>query len=242
MNRQAQAVLLLLLGGAVLKASLTDVYLRYVKEGLWPFLVAAGALLVVAGVMTLWYDLRRRGREHEHEQHGDDDGHGHHEPRVGWLLLLPVLGLLLVSPPALGSYAVGQSGTALVGEDSGGYPPLPAGDPVPITLLDYAGRAIFDQGVSLVDRRVQLTGFVAPGPDGEPILARMILSCCAADGRPIKLGMSGDRPSGLPPDTWVQVVGRYSTQLGKDPVSDVDIPYLHVESWRRVEPPKQPYE
>jgi uncharacterized repeat protein (TIGR03943 family) len=169
-NRQAQAVVLLLLGGAVLKASLTDVYLRYVKEGLWPFLVAAGVLLVLAGVMTLCYDLRRRGREHEPEpepeQHGDDDGHGHHEPRVGWLLLLPVLGLLLVSPPALGSYAVGQSGTALAGEDSGGYPPLPAGDPVPITLLDYAGRAIFDQGTTLVDRRVQLTGFVAPGPDG----------------------------------------------------------------------------
>ncbi|MGI5215305.1 TIGR03943 family putative permease subunit [Plantactinospora sp. CA-290183] len=248
MNRQAQAVVLLLLGGSVLKASLTDVYLRYVKEGLRPFLVAAGLLLVVAGVMTLWYDLRRRGQPHEgHEHEGaehedSDDGHGHHEPRVGWLLLLPVLGLLLISPPALGSYAAGQSGTALTGEDPGGYPPLPAGDPLKITLLDYAGRAIFDQGTTLADRRVQLTGFVAPGSDGEPILARMILSCCAADSLPIKLGMSGDRPSGLPPDTWVEVVGRYSTQLGRDPVSDVDIPYVQVESWRRVDPPKQPYE
>ena len=41
-NRQAQAVVLLLLGGAVLKASFTDMYLRYVKEGLRPFLIAAG--------------------------------------------------------------------------------------------------------------------------------------------------------------------------------------------------------
>ena len=43
MNRQAQAVVLLLLGGAVLKASVTDMYLRYVKEGLRPFLIAAGS-------------------------------------------------------------------------------------------------------------------------------------------------------------------------------------------------------
>ena len=36
MNRQAQAVILLLIGGAVLRTSLTDLYLRYVKEGLRP--------------------------------------------------------------------------------------------------------------------------------------------------------------------------------------------------------------
>ncbi|MFC6021801.1 TIGR03943 family putative permease subunit [Plantactinospora solaniradicis] len=253
MSRQAQAVVLLLLGGSVLKASFTDVYLRYVKEGLRPFLIVAGILLVACAAMTLWYDLRRRGPDGHGSDgqdgpdgHGsggqDHDGHGHHEPRVGWLLILPVLGLLLISPPALGSYAAGQAGTALTGQETEEYPPLPEGDPVRITLLDYAGRAIFDQGVTLHDRRVQLTGFVAPGPDGEPILARMILSCCAADGRPIKLGMSGDVPTGVPADTWVEVVGRYTTRLGKDPVSDVDIPYLEVESWRRVAPPKQPYE
>ena len=49
MNRQAQAVVMLLLGGAVLKASLGDLYLRYVKEGLQPFLIGAGALLVALG-------------------------------------------------------------------------------------------------------------------------------------------------------------------------------------------------
>ena len=41
MNKQAQAVIMLLFGGAVLKASLSDLYLRYVKEGLQPFLVVS---------------------------------------------------------------------------------------------------------------------------------------------------------------------------------------------------------
>ncbi|MFK3984436.1 hypothetical protein ACI2K4_29195 [Micromonospora sp. NPDC050397] len=69
-----------------------------------------------------------------------------------------------------------------------------------------------------------------------------VVSCCAADGRPIKLGLTGDPPTGLAPDTWVDVVGRYSDRIGKDQVNDEDIPYLDVESWRQIEPPKQPYE
>jgi uncharacterized repeat protein (TIGR03943 family) len=260
MNRQAQAVVLLLLGGAVLKASFTDMYLRYVKEGLRPFLIASAILLLAVAVMTLVYDLRpaRRTAAAAADDHGpdtapgsddapDDHGHdhggkGHHEPRIGWLLILPVLGLLLVAPPALGSYAAGQAGTALGSQPVSDYPPLPAGDPVRLTVLDYASRAIFDQGASIGDRRIQLTGFVATGANGEPILARMILSCCAADGRPIKLGMAGDPPTGLAPDTWVEVVGRYTDQTGKDPVNGENIPYLKVESWRQVDPPKQPYE
>nr|MDT0662409.1 TIGR03943 family protein [Micromonospora sp. DSM 115978] len=234
MNRQAQGVVLLLLGGAVLKASFTDMYLRYVKESLQPFLIASGVLLVVAAVMTLFYDLRRRS--------ADDDGHGHHEPRVGWLLILPVLGLLLVAPPALGSYAAGQSGTALSSQQLSDYPPLPEGDPVKTSVLDYASRALFDKGVSIGDRRVQLTGFIVDNPGGEPLLARMILSCCAADGRPIKIGMDGDPPTGVAPDTWVEVIGRYSDRVGVDPVNEAEVPYLTVESWRQIEPPKQQYE
>ncbi|MBB5824883.1 TIGR03943 family putative permease subunit [Micromonospora carbonacea] len=256
MNRQAQAVVLLLLGGAVVRASVTDLYLRYVKEGLRPFLIAAGLVLVAAAVMTLWYDLRPapRGDAHPADDDGpgagpgghpaDDDGHGHghHGPRVGWLLLLPVLGLLLVAPPALGSYAVGRSGTALAGQQQSDYPPLPPGDPAPVTVLDYASRALFERGASIGERRVRLTGFVAPGPDGQPILARMVLSCCAADGRPVKLGMTGDVPQGLPPDTWVEVTGRYSDRVGRDPVNDAEIPYLAVESWREVPAPRNQYE
>ncbi|MEV6813567.1 TIGR03943 family protein [Micromonospora sp. NPDC051296] len=267
MNRQAQAVVLLLLGGAVIRASITDLYLRYVKEGLRPFLIAAGLLLVVAAIMTLWYELRPAvprplARPASGPARGDSagsgladgsgeapmggpaghDGHGHHEPRIGWLLILPVLGLLLVAPPALGSYAASQAGTALSAQQQSDYPPLPEGDPVSVSVLDYASRALFDRGASIGDRRVLLTGFIATGPDGQPILARMVLSCCAADGRPIKLGLSGDVPTGLPNDSWVEVTGRYTDRLGRDPVNDAEIPYLEVESWRQIPTPKNQYQ
>lgn len=247
---------MILFGGAVLRVSLTELYLRYVKEELRPFLIGASLLLIVTGVMTLWYELRpAAGNEREAASpvspesgrsprtaavHGHDD-HGHHGPRVAWLLLLPVLGLLLVAPPALGSYAAAQAGTALTADQKYEYPPLPAGDPVQTSVLDYAARALFDKGRSLDDRRVQLTGFVASGPGGAPILARMIMSCCAGDGRPVKVGMTGDAPSGLAADTWIEVTGRYTDRLGRDPVNGVEIPYIQVESWRQVQQPTNPY-
>jgi uncharacterized repeat protein (TIGR03943 family) len=229
-NAQAQGVVLLLLGGAVLRAVISGTHLRYVKESLGPFLIGAGALLVAAAVMTLYHNWR----------HGDDDDH--HRPRVGWLLLLPVLGLLFVAPPALGSYAAGQAGTILSSEGYTDFAALPAGDPVEIGLLDYASRATYDEGASLGERRVRLVGFLAPGPDGTPYLARMILACCAADGRPIKVGLSGDSPAGRPADTWVGVTGRYTDRTGTDPINGEKIPFLEVEEWEQVRPPKQQYE
>lgn len=259
MNRQAQAVVLLLLGGAVLKASISDLYLRYVKEGLRPFLVAAGVVLVVAAIMTLWYDLRQRvaaldaagtrgsadpdqpGGATAVEPH-DHGGPAHREPWVGWLLILPVLGLLLVAPPAMGSFAAGQSGTALGTGQLSDFPPLPAGDPATISVLDYASRAVFDEGRSMGSRKVRLTGFVMPGPGGESYIARMILSCCAADARPIKVGLTGDAPAGLAADTWVEVTGTYTARSTTDTVNGETIPYLTVTEWREIAAPKNQYE
>ncbi|TDC41252.1 TIGR03943 family protein [Micromonospora sp. KC213] len=252
MNRQAQACVLLLLGGAVLRASLSDLYLRYVKEGLRPFLIAASLLLIAAAVMTLWYEMRPALRRSSpatsspatdaaHGDH-DDHGHAHHEPRVAWLLILPALGLLLVAPPALGAYAANQSGTSLASGGLPEYPPLPDGDPATITVYDYAVRAVFDKGQSIGDRRVRVTGFTVAGADKQPILTRMRLSCCAADGLPTKVGLSGNTPTGLADDTWIEVTGRYTSRMGRDPINDFEIPYLEVESWRQVPAPRDPYE
>jgi uncharacterized repeat protein (TIGR03943 family) len=228
---------MLLLGGALMKVTFTDVFLRYVKEGLRPFLLTAGFLLVATAVMTIRYELRtalnKPGDEHA-------DEHGHHEPQVGWLLMLPAVGLLLVAPPALGSFSAGQAGTVLTPPSDSDYPPLPAGDPAPIGLLDYASRAVFDSGKSLTGRTVRMSGFITPGPDGHPMIARIVLTCCAADGRPIKVGLTGDTLDAAP-DTWVQIDGVYSPKVGKDPVNKADVAYVEVKSWQEIPEPKQPY-
>jgi uncharacterized repeat protein (TIGR03943 family) len=174
------------------------------------------------------------------EKHTDE--HGHHEPQVGWLLMLPAVALLLVAPPALGSFSAGQAGSVLVAPSDSDYPPLPAGDPAPISLLDYASRAVFDSGKSLTGRTVRMSGFITPGPDGHPMIARIVLTCCAADGRPIKVGLTGDTATlDAAPDTWVQIDGVYSTKVGQDPVNKADVAYVEVKSWQEIPEPKQPY-
>src|SRR5439155_12237358 len=109
--------------------------------------------------------------------------------RISWLLVLPLFALILVAPPALGSYAATRTGTAL--PKPFGFPHLPAGDPLHLSVNDYAGRAVYDHGRSLGGRRVTITGFVAAGPDGVTYLIRMVLSCCAADAQPVKVALSG---------------------------------------------------
>jgi uncharacterized repeat protein (TIGR03943 family) len=245
-NRQAQAVIMLLLGGAVLRISLTDTYQRYVKPSLGPYLIAAGAVLVATAIATLWFELR--GDRSPSEAGGSDDGEHDHEsdghgPKVAWLLVLQVVALLLFAPPALGSYAANRSGTALAAQNSSSdFPKLPKGDPAKITILDYASRAVFDDGKSLEGHRVQLTGFVLSGPGGRPYLARMILTCCAADARPIKVALTGSVSPGLKQDTWLEVVGTYIDKRDKDPVNGETIPYLNVSDLHEVSAPAEPYE
>jgi uncharacterized repeat protein (TIGR03943 family) len=234
-NRQAQGLVLFLLGGAVLRASLTDLYLRYVKTGLRPLLLVAGVVLIAAAVTTFWYELRtaRATREKRPE-------HEHHQPRVAWLLVLPVLALVVVTPPALGSYAANRAGTAL--QEPVGFPALPAGDPLQIGLVDYAGRAVYDHGRSLGDRRVRITGFITVGGRGVPYLTRMVLNCCAADAQPVKVGLAGHVPSTLRPDTWLEVIGTYTSKQAKDDVNDGPIPFIEISQARPVPAPHDRYE
>ncbi|MET7679108.1 TIGR03943 family protein [Streptomyces sp. NPDC005423] len=258
MNRQAQAAVLFLLGAALLHAGFTDLYLRYVKAGLQPLLLLSGAVLIVAALATAWYEWRTPRTAHadgdahvaehaaEHrEDHGDDEGddghgHSHREPRISWLLVLPLFALILIAPPALGSYSAVRSGTAL--QQPYGYAKLPASDPLPMSLVDYAGRAVYDHGRSIGRRQVRVTGFVALDRKGTPYLVRMALNCCAADAQPVKIGLTGKIPPVLQPDTWLQVTGTYTARETRDPVNNGPVPYLQVTRATPVPTPHDPYD
>jgi uncharacterized repeat protein (TIGR03943 family) len=247
-NRQAQAAVMFLLGAALLHAGATDLYLRYVKAGLQPLLLASGAVLIAAAAATAWYE-RRRARaasataasrpDHSHD-HPAHQGHTHPEPRISWLLVLPLLALILVAPPALGSYSALRTGTAL--QQPYGYGRLPAGDPVPLSVVDYASRAAYGHGRSLHGRTVRVTGFLALDHGGTPYLVRMALNCCAADAQPVKIALTGELPPVLQPDAWLEVTGTYTPGVAHDPVNDGPIPYLRVTGARPVPTPHDPYD
>jgi uncharacterized repeat protein (TIGR03943 family) len=239
-NREAQGVVLFLVGAAVLWASLTDLYLRYVRAGLRPILIAAGAVLIIAAIATFWYELRASPRPAQTDAHDAHDAHAHREPRVAWLLVLPLFALILVAPPALGSYAADRAGTAL--QQPLGFPPLPAGDPLRIGLHDYAARAVYDHGRSLGTRSIEIVGFITVSRTGRTYLTRMVFNCCAADAQPVKVGLAGQVPADLRADTWFNVTGTYTAQQVKDEVNGGPIPYIEISQARRIPPPRDQYE
>ncbi|MGF1429140.1 TIGR03943 family putative permease subunit [Kitasatospora sp. LaBMicrA B282] len=263
MRREVQAILLVLLGSAVLRISLfSDAYLRYVRAALRPYLVTAGVLVVALGLLTAAAVLRE-GRKPEGEGDADaghaghaghaeqlgqpkppeEHSHGHshaHGPRIAWLLTLPVIAILLVAPPALGSYTAQHAGNTVAKPDAAatGFPPLPAGDPLALTLSEFDVRAAWDTKKPLQDRRVKLLGFVTPKSGGGWYVTRLVISCCAADALTYKVEVRG---APMPPaNSWVEVIGSWQpepTQTQSDAV-----PALNATQVTGVPQPRDPYE
>jgi uncharacterized repeat protein (TIGR03943 family) len=250
MRKDAQGILLALVGATLIKISLTGTYVRYVKVGQLPLLLVAGIALVAVAAVTLWQAVTVPGTarnpgdapvEAEHG-HSHDHGHGHGGSRIGWLLMVPALALLLFAPPAIGSFQAGRSGTALGSQAPSGFAALPEGDPVRVSILDYASRAVFDDGRTLAGRRLTLSGFILPGTGGGVYLARMIVTCCAADARPIKVGLAGQLPGNLSQGKWVEIEGSYIDRSDQDPVNSEKIPYIQVSALRDIAAPEEQYE
>lgn len=240
MRRYGPAVLLLLVGGAVLRISLfSTLYLRYVQSGLRPYLVLAGASLLLLGTTAAF-----RARRHPpDEEPTPGHGHGHRHtdpggPRLAWLLALPAAALLLFPPPALGSYSAERDQAGRDAPGVGRFPALPAEDPVTLTVSQFGSRAVYDSGRSLKGRTVELTGFVTRDDDGWYV-TRLLVSCCAADATTTAVRIHG--ASGPATDTWVTVTGvwRPTGGLGSQAAWP---PVLDAVKVRRVQQPKDPYE
>ncbi|GHH59930.1 TIGR03943 family putative permease subunit [Lentzea cavernae] len=232
MRRETQNILLVLLGGALLKISFSGLYLRYVQKSLLPLLIAAGVIMIGLALFAIIGDIRR-GKAAE-------DGHEHsHSSRSTWLMLLPVLAVFLISPPALGGDVVNsaadtnqtQRSRNLLGE-------LPSGDVIPLSMTEFVTRTAWDESGTLDGRRVKLTGFLLRA-DGETYVARLAISCCAADARPLKVKVIGDVPA-LPDEQWVEVTGQVVPKSANEKNSWV--PSFTVESFTPVAEPVEPYE
>jgi uncharacterized repeat protein (TIGR03943 family) len=243
MSRELQGIVLLLVGIITLRISWGTTFLNYVKEEMRPWLLLSGAVLVLLGVLAIVDALRGRGdddADHGVTDHDDGHGHGHGGPRSAWLLLLPVVTLFVIAPPALGAYAAARD-TSNSAPTTTALPPLPPGDPVPVYLSDYVTRAVWEQGVSLEGRTVELTGFVLPTDDGWQ-LARLQIACCAADAFASKVQPIGvpEEFADLPSDTWLTLTGRWVPTEGEPSVDT--IPLVQVDSLVTIPQPDNPYD
>ncbi len=233
MSRETQHAVLLLLGGALVRITLDDTYLRYVRPGHRWLLLGAGLVAVALAVVAVVRDARGG----EHDRHHDDHVH---DARSTWLLVVPVLAVSLVAPPALGADTVVRAGPGNAVALDGALPPLPSGGIVALPVAEVVQRAVWDGGGSLDGREVELTGFVVRrGAAVE--LARLTIVCCAADARPNRVRLDGlDGAAALTSDTWPRVRG--TVVPGSATTVTDHVPAVRVHRADVVPAPDDPYE
>jgi uncharacterized repeat protein (TIGR03943 family) len=240
-DRRTQGVMLLTVGAMALWLGLSDATLSYVRAWLRLPLAASGVVLLVLALATL-----RWGSGEDQAPAGHDHGHGDRGPRSAWLLVVPVLVLLLVAPPALGSYAASRRAPGAGGDPSGDFPALsePVGGAVPLAVSEFVSRALYDQRRSLAGVRVRMLGFVTPAdkPGEGYRLARFNFFCCAADATTYEVAVRGDSTPRRA-DQWLLVEGRWLPEpAAKATAPSTRRPVLIVDSVTPVDPPADRYE
>ncbi len=239
MRRETQNILLVLLGGALLKISLNGTYLRYVKPAQLPWLIAAGVIMVVVAFVSIGRDIIAARHPSEVVEQEHDHHHGSYST---WLLLLPVLAVFLIAPPALGEDSVNRSENRTpppTSSEEFGFPALPAGDVIDQSMRDFVERAAWDKSGSLNNRPVRLIGFVVH-KDADTYLARLTIGCCAADAYPVKVKLDGPTVETLPSDSWIQATVTY--QPGTSTKESRYTPTVTVKDLKPTAEPEDPYE
>ncbi|GGR40661.1 putative repeat protein (TIGR03943 family) [Nocardioides luteus] len=206
MTRTTQALVIGFLGAVLLRLSLGDGYLRYVSEWMkWP-LVATGVVLLG---LTAWM-LLRPVPEDGSKDGSAEDGPGHKVPAMTWLAILPGVIVFVASPPSLGAYlAERRAGDPVAAAPDAEILPLPASDgPVDVEVAEFMWRAGVEDGSTIEDRDVRLTGFVSTDESGSWYVTRIAIACCAADATASRVRVEGH--ADVPPrDSWVAVTGRW---------------------------------
>jgi uncharacterized repeat protein (TIGR03943 family) len=250
-ERRGQGAMLLAVGSMAVFLGHSDLTLSYVRAGIRPPLLASGVVLLALGAAAAFPPPRLAGRAaHGSDGASGDGAHGADASGVAWLLVVPLLVLILVAPPALGSYAAGQRSVPVAywfGGHDASFPPVAeaVGGAVPMDLSEFYYRALYDRRRSLGGVRVRLLGFVTPRHDGGAtyLLARFSMFCCAADAEVIEVAVHGDSTPRAA-EQWLLVEGHWvppaPTTRGHH-ATDA-LPVLTADSVTPVAPPRDRYE
>jgi uncharacterized repeat protein (TIGR03943 family) len=243
-SRETENAILLLVGISVAMIAVTGAFTRYVKPGLLPWLVASAVLLVALSLLAIIGDIRRGGpRAHDGtgDQVADHAGAHTHRGGIVWLLVVPVLVLIFVTPPALRPSAAAPSVTAVSNDVlKQAFPPLPPGEAPELSLPEVLVRELHDTTGSLTNRQITVTGFVLNEAQGVD-LGRIVIICCAADAQLARIHLGGPavaQASGLPDNTWLRVEGKVTPPQP----NSAKIPTLQATAVTRIEAPANPYD
>lgn len=221
MNRLGRAMLLLSLGLVTAGLIRNGGYGWFVQQRMLLPLVFAAVTLGALGTYEAVQGVRQELKVPDSKRWGV-------APIVGWLLLLPLMVLIGVSPAGLGAAAAGRVDAFTPTDEADAFGPLDdSSGPVELRVYDFLNRAIWDDDESLDGVAVRLEGLVVNDdqvPDGF-MLTRFLVSCCAADGIPLQVAVHGVETP-LPDDTWVIVDLTWRAP---------EVPYAEVEGVKVVD-------
>jgi uncharacterized repeat protein (TIGR03943 family) len=230
-RRETENTLLLIVGIALVMVTITGAYTRYVKPAMLPWLAISAAVVIVLALAAIVRDVRGGG-DHEHVGHVHRNG-------IVWLLVLPVVLLIFVVPPALSARAAAPAAVTVT--EARSFPPLPAGSAPMVSLPEVLMRVAVGKVGGLDGKQITTTGFTMR--DGDRVdLAKIVIICCAADAQLARLHLSGPAAASaaaLPENTWLRVEG--TVPAGQTYSGTASIPTLEVSSIARIDPPANTY-
>lgn len=235
MSREAENALLLLVGIATAMITIGGAYTRYVKASLLPWLTVTAVIVIALALVSMAADIRRGSAPDDHGDHS-------HRGSVAWLLLVPIVVLIFVTPPALRPGAASPTVTAVSTEVlRRPFPALPDGRAPEVSVPEVMIRAAQDTAGTLNGRLITVIGFTLPQTDGVD-LGRVVIICCAADAQLARIHLRGPAGADLknyPEETWLKVEGTLIP--GKATGDSTSKPTLQVHSATRIEPPANTY-
>ena len=149
MNRIGRATVMLALGGITARLLLNGGFGWFVQQRMRLPLWGATIVLLVFGAYELWMGSRDERRNPESSRWPVG-------PRVGWLMILPLVVLISVAPTGLGAAAAGRVDAYTPENTTDAFEPLDTSDgPVEMRVFDFLDRENLPADYDLTDPAVQ---------------------------------------------------------------------------------------
>lgn len=205
-----EATALLLLGMLLVVYRWRGTLLLLINPNYVNVALVAGLCLVALGISRWW----GASKASPFETHVSLLG-----PRLGTgLLLLTALLGFWIEPQPLSSQTALNRGVSPYLGISRSQPQAfrPKIDPRQRTLLDWVRTLdVYPDPYNYVDQPVRVQGFVIPDPRPDHfVIARFLVSCCAADAYPVGLPVYWPGAQDLKADSWLRLEGKMAIEQG----------------------------
>jgi uncharacterized repeat protein (TIGR03943 family) len=226
--------LCLFLVGKVISGKLT----WYINLRFLPLTLLGIVLLAIMAQVVF-----RKPRSTDAHDHDHDHNHAQTPPGNLAILLIPVIiGVLFPARP-LDSTAIDSKGVnvsaPLIGENAATRELEVTADQR--NILDWIRIFNYEEDLSpYLGQTAKVTGFIYRTddlPEGQFLVSRFVISCCAADGFAIGIPVQWDGADALEENAWVQVEGPVD-------VTELDgqkVPLILADTVESIRAPEQPY-